>query len=62
MISGQKVVNLKPISGENLVCLEIAMILLEKVRNLMLISGEDLFFGDHYDFRAKSGKSGTDFR
>ena len=31
------------------------MILVQKVQNLRLISGEDLFFRDHYNFGAKNG-------
>ena len=62
MISEQKVGNLRPISGDDLVFLEITIILSEKVGNLILILGGDLFFRDYYDFGARSGKSETNFR
>ena len=41
----------------------IILVLVQKVANQRLISGEDLFFfRDHYNFGAKSSKSETDFR
>ena len=41
----------------------IILILVQKVKNRRLISGEDLFFfRDHYNFGAKSSKWETDFR
>ena len=38
------------------------MILVQKVGNLRLNSGENLFFRDYCDFGTKSGKSETKFR
>ena len=55
------IIHFKP-GSENFFFLEMIMILGRKVGNGRLISSEDLFFRDHYDFGTKSGKSKTDFK